>query len=157
MSHRIVIYGNAGCGKTTMARRLAEELALAHLDLDDIAWAEADPPTRRPLQDSLAAMHRFIAARGAWVIEGCYGDLIAAAASRCTELRFLNPGIEACVERCRARPWEPGKYATPQQQAAALEPLIEWVRRYETRDDEFSLKRHRDIFDRFQGPKQEII
>lgn len=32
-----------------------------------------------------------------WVIEGCYGDLILAALPSRTELRFLNPGIEACV------------------------------------------------------------
>ena len=34
-----------------------------------------------------------------WVIEGCYGDLIEAAAARCTELRFLNPGADVCIAK----------------------------------------------------------
>jgi hypothetical protein len=36
-----------------------------------------------------------------------------------------------------------------------LEGLIGWVREYEARDDEYGLRHHRQIFDAFQGPKQE--
>lgn len=36
-----------------------------------------------------------------------------------------------------------------------LRELIEWVREYETREDEYGLARHRRIFDDFKGPKRE--
>jgi len=36
-----------------------------------------------------------------------------------------------------------------------LDHLIQWVQEYETRDDEYGLKRHRQVFDRFSGPKHE--
>lgn len=73
----------------------------------------------------------------------------------CTELRFLNPGIEACVAHCRRRPWEPEKFASAEEQQAVLPGLIDWVREYESRDDEYGLKRHRRIFAGFGGPKRE--
>jgi hypothetical protein len=90
-----------------------------------------------------------------WVIEGCYGDVVAAAAPHCTELRFLNPGVEACVANCRRRPWEPSKFPTQEAQDAMLAALIDWVRQYEVRDDEYGLARHRAVFDAFVGIKRE--
>jgi hypothetical protein len=36
-----------------------------------------------------------------------------------------------------------------------LEMLIRWVREYETRDDEFSLRRHRQLFAEFDREKVE--
>jgi len=33
--------------------------------------------------------------------------------------------------------------------------LQEWVEEYEVRDDEYSLKKHRKIFDKFKGRKKE--
>jgi len=33
--------------------------------------------------------------------------------------------------------------------------LVRWVREYETRDDEFSLRRHRQLFAQFDGEKVE--
>ena len=38
--HRIVIYGNAGAGKSWRARELAERFELPILALDDIAWSD---------------------------------------------------------------------------------------------------------------------
>ena len=36
-----------------------------------------------------------------------------------------------------------------------LTHLVQWVREYETREDEYGFKRHRELFDRFQGRKRE--
>ena len=150
---RILIYGNAGSGKTTMATSVARALGIPHLDLDDITWSAV--AVRKPLAASVAELELFVAARPDWVIEGCYGDLIAAALPHCTDLRFLNPGVAACVRNCRARPWEPHKYASREEQDRMLAPLLAWVAEYETRDDEFSLARHRAIFEGFGGAKRE--
>jgi adenylate kinase family enzyme len=153
---RIVITGNSGAGKSTLAGRLAREHDLAHLDLDTLAWLPTTPPARAPLDASLAQLVAFTSAHERWVIEGCYADLVEPATASCTELVFLNPGVEACIAHCRARPWEPHKYATKEAQDQNLDMLIAWVRAYETRDDEFSLVAHRALFDRFAGPKREV-
>jgi adenylate kinase family enzyme len=152
---RIVIFGNSGSGKTTTARALAGEHSLPHLDLDSLAWAS--PGVRRPVEDSARDIREFLGSIEEWVVEGCYADLLELTLNDATELRFLNPGVEVCIAQCRARPWEPEKYATPEEQERMLDFLLTWVREYETRTDEYSLARHRELFDRFTGPKQEIV
>lgn len=153
---RIVLFGNAGSGKTTMARVLARDGAVPILSLDAIAWEpdSAAGPVRRPLAESVAELDAFLAAHDEWIVEGCYADLIEPALAHATELRFLDPGVETCVARCRSRPHEPDKFATPEEQAAVTETLIAWVREYETRDDEYGRARHRRLFETFPRKKR---
>lgn len=150
---RLVLLGNAGAGKSTMARRLIGDRKIPRLSLDEIAWHEGTQ--RKPLAASIRELEAFLKDNERWIIEGCYGDLVEFALPHCSELRFLNPGVEACVEHCRRRPWEPEKFASPEAQRAMLATLIDWVRSYESRDDEYGLARHRQIFDSFDGRKRE--
>lgn len=150
---RIVLMGNAGAGKSTMARRLMHGQSIPRLSLDEIAWTEG--VERKPLEESVQALRSFLDDNEHWIIEGCYGDLVEAALPFCEELRFLNPGIETCVEHCLARPWEPEKFPTENEQKSMLANLLAWVREYETRSDEYGLLRHRQIFERFSGRKRE--
>lgn len=150
---RAILFGNAGSGKSSLARRLAAERTLPILSLDDIAWNPG--PERKPLSESVAVLVEFVQAHDEWVIEGCYADLVEAALPFGRELRFLNPGVEICVAHCQSRPWEPDKYATPEAQEAMFADLIEWVRAYEAREDECGLRQHRAVFDSYQGPKRE--
>jgi adenylate kinase family enzyme len=150
---RIVLLGNAGAGKSTMARRLIGDQPIPRLSLDEIAWHNG--PKRRPMDESLQVLGQFLTSNDRWVIEGCYGDLVEAALSHCTELRFLNPGVETCVAHCKRRPWEPSKFSTTDEQDKMLGTLLAWVRDYETRNDEYGLKRHRRIYEQFTGPKRE--
>lgn len=139
-----------------MASALSREHHLKHLDLDTLAWLPQTPPMRRPSQESRVSIEAFISTHPAWVVEGCYADLLEIVTPHCSELIFLNPGIETCVKNCRLRPWEPHKYPSKQAQDANLEMLIEWVRNYATRKDEFSLFDHRRVFDSFTGKKLEL-
>jgi adenylate kinase family enzyme len=91
---RILIFGNSGAGKSTAARLLAIELEVAYLDLDTLAWLDTQPPTRRPLRFSAADIERFTDTNEGWVIEGAYADLLTLLLPECSELLFLNPGIE---------------------------------------------------------------
>src|SRR5215469_17697836 len=140
---RVVLLGNAGAGKSTMAGRMIGNSSITRLSLDQIAWDEG--PKRKPLEVSLSLLNDFIQSNEQWIIEGCYSDLVEAALPYCTELRFLNPGIEVCVAHCHRRPWEPEKFSSPEDQAAMLARLIEWVKEYETRDDVCGLKHHRQV------------
>ena len=108
------------------------------------------------LKESLpVTFDEFIDSNEHWVMEGCYADLVEAALPHSTELRFLNPGVETCVAHCLSRPWEPSKFPSAEEQNAMLQTLVAWVREYETRDDEYGLKRHRFIYDHFGGIKRE--
>jgi len=151
--NRIVIIGNSGAGKTTMGDRLAREYGIPHLDLDSFAWER--PAVRRPFEESVAMIHDFVRANPEWIVEGCYAGLVESILLFATELRFLNPGIEACVRNCRARPFEPRKYASMEEQNARLDFLLSWVREYAEREDEYSLVAHRRLFDGFSGSKRE--
>jgi adenylate kinase family enzyme len=153
---RYVLLGSSGSGKSTLAARLARAYGLAHLDLDRLAWEPEPPPRRRPLEDSKRDIVAFMDANPRWVIEGCYADLLETTLLRCTELFFLNPGVEACVVNARLRPWESHKYPSKEAQDANLEMLIDWIRSYTTRTDTFSLASHRALFDAFAGPKREL-
>lgn len=153
---RVAIIGNAGSGKSTLARRLAAELRAPVLDLDRVAWEPGKPAQPRAPAEAVRAVREFCAQHESWVIEGCYGDLVQAVLDSAVELVFLNRSVERCIAQCRARPWEPHKWATKEAQDAHLDCLLEWVRGYATRDDPLSLRAHRRIFDAYTGPKREV-
>jgi hypothetical protein len=121
-----------------------------------LAWTEADPPCRRDLRESLAAIDAFVATHDAWVVEGCYTELLEPVVRCCTCFVYLNPGVEACVRNCEARPWEPHKYPSPAAQQAMLPALLAWVRDYESRRDTFSRASHRVVFEACQARKMEV-
>lgn len=152
---RILVFGNSGSGKSTYARALAARHALAHLDLDSIVWEPGKIAVQRPAEAIAASLDDFLARHATWVIEGCYGELVRAAAPHCSELVFLNPGREACLANNRRRPWEPHKYASPEAQDAMLANLQAWVGGYYERDDDWSYRRHRELFDGHPGIKTE--
>ena len=154
---RAVVFGNSGAGKSTLAGALADRHVVAHLDLDPLAYEPDRPGVRRPLDESLGLVREFTAENAEWIIEGCYASLLEPAIAAATHVIFVNPGIEACAENCRGRPWEPHKYSTREAQDANLEMLLDWARAYETRDDEFSLSSHRQLFDGFTGEGIELM
>ncbi|PYC22601.1 shikimate kinase [Aquipseudomonas alcaligenes] len=151
---KVILLGNAGAGKSTLAHHLQVHSPAARLSLDQVAFLEG--AQRRSLEDSIAEVREFIAAHSSWIIEGCYADIIAAVVNECEALIFLNPGIDTCIAHCRARPWEPEKFSTRQEQDANLDNLIAWVRTYATRDDEYGLRRHQALYQSFAGKKREL-
>lgn len=153
---RILIYGNSGSGKSTLAKQLHVELGAPVLDLDTITWEPERPGVPLDQDERRRRLDAFLDAHPEWIVEGAYGDLIEYAAPRATELVFMNPGVEVCLANNRRRPWEPHKYADPAEQEARFEFLQQWVRDYYSRNDEYSLVRHRAIFDAFEGPKREV-
>lgn len=154
---RILVFGNSGSGKSTLARQLAHEHGLAHLDLDSIVWEPGRIAIQRSPEAVSASLEAFLFAQDRWVIEGCYGELVKAASGHCTELIFLNPGLETCLEHNSRRPWEPHKYASKEAQDAMLGNLQAWVAGYYERKDAWSYHAHRELFESFTGRKSERL
>ena len=154
---KILVYGNSGSGKSTYAKAMSARHGLAHLDLDTIVWEPGQVAVQRRPEEIAASLHAFIDAEDRWVIEGCYGELVEVASHHCTELVFLNPGCDACLANNLLRPWEPHKYASPEEQNLMLGQLQAWVAAYYTRDDQWSYSAHRRIFDTHVGTKVEHL
>ena len=153
---KIVIFGNSGSGKTTLAKRLVDKHQLAHLDLDSIAWLPTDPPQRCPLTQSQAVIESHCTTHQEWVIEGCYADLLNIAMNYATEAIFIDLSIDQCVLNAKNRPWESHKYESKEAQDQNLEMLIDWIKQYQTRDDEFSHLAHTKLFDAYKGHKRRV-
>jgi len=154
---RTIVFGNSGSGKSTLAQQLALEHRLAHLDLDSIVWEPGKVAVQRAPDVIAESLKVFLASHDRWIIEGCYGELVRAASSDCTELVLLNPGLEKCLEHNRRRAWEPDKYASKEAQDAMLENLQAWVAGYYERKDQWSYHAHRQIFDAFTGCRSERL
>ena len=152
---KVLVFGNSGSGKSAYARALAAREGLPHLDLDSIVWEPGQIAVQRSPESVEGSLRRFIDSHPGWVIEGCYGEIVRAASAHCTQLVFLNPGIDVCLANNLRRPWEQHKYASLEAQNAMLSQLQEWVSEYNQRDDAWSYRAHREIFDAFTGPKVE--
>ncbi len=150
---KIIILGNAGAGKTTLAKSLIGNQNIPLLCLDDIAWGEF--AIRKPLDETIKELKNFIFTHQSWVIEGCYSYIIEAVLDECTQFIFLNPGIEACIAHCHSRGWESEKFESQQAQDDNLANLIKWIEEYNTRTDEYGLIKHQQLFNSFGGTKIE--
>lgn len=154
---KVLVFGNSGSGKSTLAKHLARTHALALLDLDSIVWEPGKIAVQRAHEAIFSSLSDFLGKNQTWVIEGCYGDLVAAACVHCTELIFLNPGLDTCLEHNRHRPWEPHKYESREAQDSMLANLQAWVAGYYARDDQWSYRAHRQVFDAHSGKKMEHL
>jgi adenylate kinase family enzyme len=154
---KVLLFGNSGSGKSTLAKQYSTTHGLSHLDLDAIVWEPNQIAIQRERVAVVASLDAFLSLHDQWVIEGCYGELVQHASAFCSELIFLNPGLDTCLKHNQARPWEPHKYASKEAQDSMLDHLQAWVTSYYTRDDQWSFAAHRRIFDGFNGPKRQVI
>lgn len=153
---RLAIIGNSGSGKSTLARWAAGRTGAPHLDLDTVAWEPGAVAVPRDPATARADVAAFCRAHEDWVVEGCYASLVAAALPASPRLVLLDPGMSACLAHCRARDWEPHKFASLAEQDAHLAALLDWVGAYYTREGDMSLKAHRALFEAYAGPKAEL-
>lgn len=151
---RVAIVGNSGSGKSTLAHRLVANSSIPMLDLDTIAWEPDQVAVPRVAESAHADLRNFCNSNEQWIVEGCYAGLVEAALSFDAHLIVLEPGLKQCISNCRARPWEPHKYSSKEEQDRKLSYLLNWVQEYYSRDGDMSLSAHRVIFERYEGPKE---
>ena len=151
---RVAIIGNSGSGKSTLAHLLASGSTVPLLDLDSVAWEPNQVAVPRPVEDAIRDVVAFCESNEHWVMEGCYRGLIEATLEFNPHLLVLDPGLEQCIANCRARPWEPHKYSSKEEQDANLSFLLSWVKEYYLRGGDMSLAAHRKVFEGYTGLKQ---
>jgi adenylate kinase family enzyme len=104
---RIHILGGSGSGTTTLGVAVADLLAVAHLDTDDIYWLATDPPftTPRPLRERVALLRQRLPQSGGWVLSGSainWAQPFEALYDLIVYL-WLDPALR--MERLRQREW----------------------------------------------------
>ena len=151
-----VIVGNSGSGKSTLAGHLAQALEATSIDLDGVYWEPDAPGVARPLEVAVADLRARIEGQSRWIAEGCYEELAERLLPRRPVLLWLDPGEDACIERCRARPWEPHKYPSREAQDRNLQMLIDWVRAHYQRDGSMSYRAHKHLYEDYRGPKMHL-
>ncbi len=88
MMSRIVILGNAGGGKSTLARNMAKQRGLAHFEIDKLLWREGWIPA--PIDD-YSEQHQRIISEESWIIDGLgHRDSIPARINRATEIILID-------------------------------------------------------------------
>ena len=153
---RVAVLGNSGSGKSTLARWLAGRAGAPALDLDEVYWEPGQVAVPRTPEAARERLSAFCSGNADWVVEGCYASLIQAALAHSPLLIFLNLDARTCLDNCRARPWEPHKYSSREEQDARLDFLLRWVEEYYAREGEMSLAGHRACFDAYSGRKVEV-
>jgi adenylate kinase family enzyme len=71
---RVAVFGNAGAGKSTLARRLAEITRLPLCVIDKLQFREGGEAVPH---EKYVELHRNLLAQEAWIIDG-YGDIATA-------------------------------------------------------------------------------
>ena len=85
---RVVVIGNAGGGKSTLARVLAERRGMPHIEIDRLLWQENWVLTP---EDIYTRRHQDIIAQDEWVIDGLgRQNSIAARIARATEIILID-------------------------------------------------------------------
>lgn len=94
---RILVTGNAGAGKTTLAKILGRALSLSVHGLDRVVWQpgwQKTPPEQKKL-----ALEQLIASSDEWVIDGVSQTVMEAADT----IIFLDVPRHICLFQCAKR------------------------------------------------------
>ena len=101
---RIAVVGTTGAGKTTLAKALAAQLALPHIELDALNWQAGWRDLTRNNPEEFVRRVTLAIAADAWVLDGNYGPVRDLVWRRATHLVWLDydRSIIMCRVICRS-------------------------------------------------------
>jgi len=125
---RIAILGNAGGGKSTLARKLGERHAVPHFEIDRLLWREGW--VQAPLEAYLEQHQRIISGEN-WVIDGLgHRSSISARIDRATEIILIDIPlwVHFWLAAERQLAWQSGRLEHAPGGLAAMPPTRDLFR-----------------------------
>ncbi len=91
LDKRILIIGAPASGKTWLARKMAKQMSIAHIEVDRLYWVDKKggrihPEFERQLQEKLRS-HR------SWILEGLLKHTLAVVEAQLTHVLYLKPSL----------------------------------------------------------------
>jgi len=99
---RVLVIGSGGAGKSTLARRLGEELGLPVIHLDRAYWRAG---WVEPSKDEWRRMVEEMCAGDSWVMDGNYSGTLDVRLAACDAVVFLDLPRTVCLFRVVRRAW----------------------------------------------------
>jgi adenylate kinase family enzyme len=97
---RVVVIGTSCCGKTTLARRVAEATASPHVELDALHWRPGW--SEAPIEEFRAEVRRRTEGPR-WVVDGNYSKVQDIVWTRATDAIWLNYSFPVVFGRAVVR------------------------------------------------------
>jgi adenylate kinase family enzyme len=152
VKQRIVIIGNAGSGKSHLAKQLGSIRGLPVLDLDELFWMPGGFDEKRP-PEIVCAHADERKKKESWIVEGVYGEIALHFLDRAELLIWLDLDWEICRASLYARKSERKGQSGGKKEEDSFGRLIAYAGDYWKRDDLRSHSGHRRMFDAFTGSR----
>lgn len=153
---KLLIIGNAGCGKTYLAKKISKVRKMPVFHIDDI-WFKPGGYSKefeRTAQERKQIIKKIMSKKN-YIIEGASGITAKQFAKKATHMIMIAYDKNVCINSIKTRKLPKGQKSTPAQTAFLVQMAKIY---YDPRNtSSISFKTHRKIFDSFNGSKFYIV
>ncbi|MFV0557880.1 MAG: DNA topology modulation protein [Enterococcus sp.] len=125
---RIILLGSGGAGKSTLARKLGEKLAIHVFHLDQFFW-QANWVLRN--EEAQITIHEKVLQADTWIIDGNYSATLRRRIEAADTIIFIDRNRWVCIYQVLKRSWHYRGTARPDMQAECREhfdwDFIKWL------------------------------
>lgn len=146
---KILIFGAAGSGCTTLGKKLADKLGIRFIDSDDYYWLPSDPPytVPRPVEEKQSKLKADITQLSDWIVAGSLHNWGGFIVEYLTHAVFLYVPHDERMKRLKLREQKRfGARIEPQGDMAAKHmAFMEWASSYDDNDAQTSRTRKKHL------------
>lgn len=153
---KLLIIGNAGCGKTYLAKKLSIQKKIPIFSIDNI-WFKPGGYGKEFERTSLerSKIIKHIMSKASYIVEGASCITAKQFVPKVTHIIWVAYPKKVCVTSIKTRKLASGQKSTPQQ----TQFLVNMAKNYYSKNNKstISLAIHTNIFDKFKGSKYKLV